>query len=255
MPSPVDYAALPTTTQEAMRLIQPAMRDAKDGKAVEAIKGFLEAGQVLCATLSKAEPNALRKLEAKCAKRDSRVQELESKLQAKDNELAERNSTLTSLRVGVFELNEELAAKREALCTKDLELEIKSAKLRVVDGELRDTKARAERAGIIVILTQAGYRPYAVTVRYTQYLSAVITSYALLTNQYSTTLRVKRLGPGWGLEGEFMDHDEGIYPAPQPPGGGELQQVHYEVTKVSTWSTKRPWDEENALGAVKRTRA
>ncbi|KAK4963258.1 hypothetical protein LTR10_000886 [Elasticomyces elasticus] len=157
MPSPVDYAALPTTTQEAMRLIQPAMRDAKDGKAVEAIKGFLEAGQVLCATLSKAEPNALRKLEAKCAKTDSRVQELESKLQAKDNELAERNSTLTSLRVGVFELNEELAAKREALCTKDLELEIKSAKLHVVDGELRDAKARAERAGIIVILTQAGY--------------------------------------------------------------------------------------------------
>ncbi|KAK3631764.1 hypothetical protein LTR56_016720 [Elasticomyces elasticus] len=258
MPPPVDYATLPTTTQEAMRLIQPAMRNAKDGKAVEAIRGFLEAGQVLCATLSKAEPNALSRLEATCAERDSRIQELESKLKTMDGIAhASQNALTLALAEGapksdeILKLKEDIVAKNEELCVMELRNNDSRALLAAKEVELIQAKTSAQHNAFIIVITQAGYasRPYAVLPGYT--LADYIAMYARKTNQDAESLMVKSQD-GTGVEGVFMQrpHHVGFDHILRDPM--ILRYQTYEISKVIRSTAKRTFEEEESGRPAKR---
>ncbi|KAK5714331.1 hypothetical protein LTR17_017187 [Elasticomyces elasticus] len=268
MPPPVDYATLPTTTQEAMRLIQPAMRNAKDGKAVEAVKGFLEAGRVLCATLEKGEPNVVKKLHSACAEQDIKISNLESELavangkvaasKASDSSRNKANQSLVAqmlrktsmLRSGLLARGEEVRVMEDMvkkkdlqICAKDLEIHAVRETLTTRSRELSEAKTYAERPGLEVVLTQAGYAPTLYCIRSSKTLAVHLSHYAEWTRQDVHTFMARRIWQGAKFGSEVVDPNNEVLD-PKPPSltsicqaandGGVRTGRYEEVQKLAT---------------------
>ncbi|KAK5696693.1 hypothetical protein LTR97_007997 [Elasticomyces elasticus] len=274
----------PSTFFEANRRLRDTMQKAREGKAAEALNGFLEVAAPVFAAVLKGGLDASGEAEDRCC-------ELEKQLAAKDHELslklvviddqtkslkthqdtiagkdeqiimAEAKARVKAMRVEALleekkahsDKDKVIEEKVEAIAELERRLQSRDTRYSEKCSELKAAHALYNHPGFEIIYSQAGYSTVTYHVSSVQPLAKSLGQYAQDTEQDVQSLMVKDVTSsaikhdGWIVNPE----QKMVYPTP-PVNGRCIDFQAYEILKVAPEPAKRKAADGESTGSGKK---